>query len=97
MKFKNNIMRYLKLAFLLCLGVLTSCEDVIDVEVPSADPRLVIEASLDWEKGTSGANQTIKLSLSTPFFETTPSPVIGASVKVVDEINNNTYIFKFFL
>lgn len=94
MKLKYKIMRYLKLTFLLCLGVLTSCEDVIEVDVPSADPRLVIEASLDWEKGTSGASQTIKLSLSTPFFETTPSPVIGASVKVIDETNGNTYIFN---
>jgi hypothetical protein len=94
MKFKYKMMRYLKIAFLLCLGIVTSCEDVIDVEVPSADPRLVIEASLDWEKGTTGANQTIKLSLSTPFFETTASPVIGASVKVIDEINSNTYIFN---
>ena len=39
-----------------------SCNDVIDVDVPTATPRLVIEASLDWEKGTVGNEQTIKLS-----------------------------------
>ena len=87
-------MRYLKTATLLCLGILASCEDVIEVDVPTAAPRLVIEASLDWEKGTSGADQTIKLSLSTPFYEPTISPITGASVKVIDQSNGNTYFFN---
>jgi len=43
--------------------IFTSCTEVIDVEVPEAESRLVIEASLDWEKGTIGNNQTITLSI----------------------------------
>ena len=71
-----------------------SCEDVIDVDVPTGQIRLVIEASLDWEKGTLGNNQTIKLSTSTPYFETEVIPVVtGASVKVVDMDTNQEYVF----
>lgn len=71
-----------------------SCEDVIDVDVPTAESRLVIEASLDWEKGTTGNEQTIKLSMSTPFFETNQNTaVIGAIVTVINE--NNGDIFDF--
>ncbi len=94
MKLKYKMMRYLKISILICLGILTSCEEVIEVDVPTSAPRLVIEASLDWEKGTSGADQTIKLSLSTPFYEIAISPVSGASVIVVDQSNGNTYFFN---
>ncbi|MEW4922355.1 DUF4249 domain-containing protein [Algibacter sp. 2305UL17-15] len=85
---------YIKsLLLLLCIGI-TSCEDVIDVAIPTAKPRLVIEASLDWQKGTSGNNQTIKLSTSTPYFEnTTNSAVTGASVKVTNIDSTTEYVF----
>ncbi len=73
--------------------LLFSCEDVVDVDVPTEEPRLVIEASLDWEKGTLGNNQTIELSMSTPYFDTTPSPVTGATVKVTNETDGNVYTF----
>ena len=76
------------------LILLTSCEDVIDISVPTAPERLVIEASLDWEKGTIGNNQTIKLSTSTPYFETViNNNVIGASVKVTNLNSGSEYIF----
>ena len=63
-----------------------SCTDVIDVDVPVAPPRLVVEASIDWIKGTDGSEQTIKLSTSTPYFENLQeSPVSGASVKIIND------------
>ncbi len=84
----------LKTLFLLSLVVtFYSCEDVIEVDVPTADPRLVIEASLDWEKGTQGNNQTIKLSMSTPYYDTTPVPVSGAVVTVTNDTNGTVYNF----
>ncbi|WP_420571226.1 DUF4249 domain-containing protein [Kordia sp.] len=85
----------IKLAVLLAVFItFISCDDKIDVNVPEAPPRLVIEASLDWEKGTSGNNQTIKLSTSTPFFDTTSNTsVIGASVSVTNNNSNAVYNF----
>lgn len=85
---------YLNLILLLLFISITSCEDVIDVDVPTAKARLVIEASLDWEKGTSGNNQTIKLSTSTPYFENTATTIVtGASVKVTNNDTNTDYVF----
>lgn len=83
---------HLLLVFLLT--TLISCDDPIDVELTEAPPRLVIEASLDWEKGTVGNNQTIKLSTSTPFFDNnSDTSVVGASVKVTNNDTNAEFIF----
>ena len=71
-----------------------SCEDVIDVDVPTGKIRLVIEASIDWEKGTQGNNQTVKLSTTTPFFETnTNNLVTNATVKITNTNTNQEFIF----
>lgn len=75
-------------------AIIFSCTEAIDLTVPTESPRLVIEASLDWEKGTLGNNQTIKLSLSTPYYDTAPNPVSGASVIVENATNGDVFIFN---
>lgn len=70
----------------------SACEDVIDLEVPNAEPKLVIDASLNWFDGTLGDYQVIKLSLSAPFFNNQVPAAIGASVIVTDQ-NNTIYNF----
>tara|TARA_R110002049_G_scaffold277139_4_gene455489 strand:- start:597 stop:1445 length:849 start_codon:yes stop_codon:yes gene_type:complete len=88
------MIKFIKPFLFLALIVLISCTDVIDVEVPIAAERLVVEASLDWQKGTTGNHQTIKLSTSTPYFDTTINDiVIGASIKVTNTSSNEEYIF----
>ncbi len=85
-----------KILYILLSGFITlvSCEDVIDVDVPTAATRLVIEASLDWEKGTAGNEQSIELRLSTPYFDTTSnSDVTGASVVVENLDSGETFMF----
>lgn len=80
----------------LLIGSITffGCEDVIDVDVPTALPRLVIEASLDWEKDTTGSDQIIKLSMSTPFFDTDEiTTVTGATVTVTNEDTSEVFPF----
>lgn len=67
---------------------------VIDVDVQTGPSRLVIEASLDWEKGTTGSNQIIKLSKSTPYFDTTTNTsVTNASVRVINDDNDAIYFY----
>ncbi|MEO0570287.1 MAG: DUF4249 domain-containing protein [Bacteroidota bacterium] len=79
---------------LLILAVLTSCTDVVDVEVQTGPERLVVEASIDWEKGTNGRVQTIRLRKSTPFFdEDTILDVTGASVVVINEATGTNFVF----
>jgi len=79
---------------LLLVLLITSCEDVIDVPVQTAPTRLTVEASLDWEKGTPGNEQVIKLSTSTPFFDTTTNTAVsGATVSVTNDSSGAVVIF----
>jgi len=78
-----------KIIYTLLITVsLVSCEDVIDVDLENAEPRLVIDASLNWLKNTDGSFQFIKLTLSAPFFDDDIPPATGAQVIVTDSANN---------
>ncbi len=86
---------YINFIALLLTLTFSSCTDVIEVDVPSEEPRLVIEASIDWDKETIGNNQTIKLSMSSPYFNSNGNePVIGASVKITNNTNGSEFIFS---
>ena len=85
---------YIKSLLIFTAFIFLSCEDVIEVDVPTGQTRLVVEASLDWQKGTLGNNQTIILSTSTPYFSTnTSTSVTGASVKVKNVNTNEAFVF----
>ena len=86
-------MKYIFLyRYLIISLMLFSCTDVIDVDVPYGGPRMVIEASLDWEKGTLGNEQSIKLSEMTPYFDDVSTNVVkGAFVKVTND-NNGKFV-----
>lgn len=76
----------------LVLGF-SSCEEVIDVNLDTAAPRLVIDAALQWQKGTDGATQKIKLSTTTGYFDQVIPKVSGATVFVT---NDAGVVFDFF-
>lgn len=81
--------------FLFILGIIllqTSCEDVIEVDLNTAAPKLVVEASINWFKDTSGNEQAIKLSLTAPYFDKNIPPATGATVTITDQ-NNTIYNF----
>ena len=84
-------MKKLILASLL-MTVFMSCEDVIQVDLETAKTRLVIDASLNWIKGSDGSEQNIKLSLTAPYFSDNIPPATGATVTVTDS-NSNTFSF----
>ncbi len=69
-----------------------SCEDVVQVNLKPSEPRLVVEASIKWQKGTSGKDQVIKLTLTAPFFQQEIPPATGAQVKVVTD-DGDEFIF----
>jgi hypothetical protein len=81
-----------KALLIITLIFLFSCEDVIDVNLIEAEPRLVIEASINWLKNTVGDQQSIKLTLSAPFFDETIPPANGALIQITDS-NNNLFEF----
>ncbi|TDS20752.1 uncharacterized protein DUF4249 [Maribacter caenipelagi] len=84
---------YIKLLLALFTVALTGCEDVIDVDVQTDTLRLVVEASLDWEKGTTGNEQLITLRTSTPFFDTESTNVTGAEVSVTNNATGEVFLF----
>lgn len=80
------------LFFIMLVGFM-SCEDVIDVDLPQSEPKLIIDASINWLKGTSGNFQAIKLSLSAPYFDTNIPPANGAVVKIINS-QNTEFVFE---
>lgn len=81
-----------KLIYILLMASIFSCEDVIDLELNEGEPKLVIEASINWLKGTDGNEQEIRLTLSTPFYEEGIIPANGATIRIED---SNGTVFNF--
>lgn len=72
--------------------LLVSCEDVIDVKLNTAPPKLVIQGTINWQKGTSGNQQRIKLTTTTDYFSNVIPIVSGATVQVT---NSSNVVFVF--
>lgn len=68
------------------------CTEVVDIPLDTESPKLVIEASITWQKGTDGKNQKIKLSTTTDFYSNTVPAVSNAIVLVK---NSNNIVFEF--
>lgn len=77
---------------LLLLIVFTGCEDVVEVDLSNTEPRLVIDANIQWKKGTTGNEQTIRLSTTAPYFDNNIPVVSGATVFVT---NSSNTVFNF--
>ena len=77
---------------LLTTLVFCNCENVIDLEVPTAPEKLVIEASINWFDNTPGNEQQIILTRTAPYFDTNVPPALNAVVRITDS-NNNTFNF----
>ncbi|WP_347375091.1 DUF4249 domain-containing protein [Aequorivita sp. Q41] len=85
----------MKKLFLIVIffGIFTSCEDVIEVELNEAPPRLVVEASIN-VRSDGSASSNIKLTTTAPFFNNNISFVSDAIVTITDE-NNMVYTFEY--
>jgi Domain of unknown function (DUF4249) len=81
-----------KLLFIISVLTCISCEQVVNVDLNTAVPRLVVEASINWEKGTSGNLQTIKLTTTAGYYNKVIPKVSGAIVSVK---NSSNTVFDF--
>ncbi|MFD2567616.1 DUF4249 domain-containing protein [Pseudotenacibaculum haliotis] len=82
------------IAGLLILAIIGACTDVVNVTVPDGGARLVVEASILWEKGTTGQQQSIKLSRSTAYFASDLDvPVTNAQVLVTNTTSGDQFLF----
>ncbi len=75
-----------------CCFFLLSCTKVVKVDVETAEPKLVIDASIDWVKGTTGHEQKIKLSTTTGYYSETFPTVSGAEIVITNAANT---VFSF--
>lgn len=86
---------YIKLVISCLTLLIVSCTETVIVEVPNAGERLVVEASILWEKGTTGQNQEIKLSKSTEYFtDELDISVEGALVSITNNDSNEIFEFQ---
>ncbi len=86
-----------KYIYLIAVFVLNiACEDVIDVEVPNVEPRLVVDALIRVDIDEPFIPVEVKLSLSSDFFNDN-SPTSAESVLIqYDEYEDGIIINSFF-
>jgi len=75
------------LLVLLSTVFFNSCTDVVDIPLDTDHPRLVIDASINWQKGTTGNNQVVKLTTTTDFYTNVIPVVSGATVFIKNSAN----------
>lgn len=85
----KNFLRY---SVVLIGLIFSSCEDVVTVDLDESEPRLVIEASITWIKGTEGNRQQIRLSKTSAFYDEEIEGVDDAQIKITSE-NGNVFEF----
>jgi hypothetical protein len=85
----KNILKYLIAS--TCFFLL-SCTKVVEVGLETAEAKLVIDASIDWVKGTTGNAQKIKLSTTTGYYNTVFPTVSGADIVITNSVNT---VFSF--
>lgn len=80
----NSLTRFFQLSVvLLAIVGLSGCEDVIDLKTETGPSQLVVDGWITNQPGT----QTITLTWSSPYFDTSPiKPVLGAKVTVTDNL-----------
>lgn len=66
---------------------LHSCEEVVNVDLNTEKPRLVVDAGINWYKGTAGDQQKIKLTTTTDYYSQTVPVVSGATVYIKNSVN----------
>lgn len=69
------------------LSIFVSCEEVVEVDLDTAPPKLVVDASINWLKGTDGSRQMIRLTTTTGYYSAEIPPVSGATVFVTNSAN----------
>lgn len=77
---------------ILTIGLFASCEEVVDVDLANGTPRLVVDASINWTRGTDGSQQKVKLTMSGSYYGTTVPVVSDATVFITNGANT---VFNF--
>jgi len=71
------------------LVFLSSCEEIIDVELDNADPQIVIEATVS----DNPANNLVKITKSTDFYTPSEYQTVSNAEVIVTDPDGNNYNF----
>lgn len=84
---------YLIIPFILLF--FSNCEKVVEIEVPSIEPKLIIDASFEvlFDEAPVTANMVVKLKLSADYFEETIPTVSNAIVFLTNVMDNSIINF----
>ncbi len=76
-----------------CFLLVLSCEEVIDPELPAAEPRLVIDAILGFNAGSEEdiSLGQVTLTLTAPFLNAQITPATNAIVALIDERDGTVF------
>ncbi|MET0946580.1 MAG: DUF4249 domain-containing protein [Flavobacterium sp.] len=87
--FRNKVLALLSLFSVLFFS---SCEDTVTLDLETGETKIVVDAEIIWQKGTTGNEQTIKISKTAPYYNNTTPKVSGAQVRIE---NTNGDVFTF--
>ena len=84
---------YLIIPFILLF--FSNCEKVVEIDVPSIEPKLIIDASFEilFDEAPVTANTVVKLKLSADYFEETIPTVSNAIVFLTNVMDNSIINF----
>ena len=86
----KNIVKFILFSFIISL--FWSCEDVVDVDLDTSTPKLVIDATIKWQKGTPGNLQMIKLSTTSSFYQSQINAASNAIVTITASATTYNFI-----
>ena len=75
------------------LQMFLSCEQVIDVDLDTQEPKLVVEAFINQQKNNNTPFQVIKLSQTSAYFSEEQKKASGAKVQIISVTNLDTIHF----
>jgi hypothetical protein len=89
-------MKNIKIVIVLFIVLFTNCEKVIDIDVPSIEPKLIIDASFEvlFDETPVVANNVVKLRLSADYFDDVIPTVTNANVYLTNLSDNSIINFS---
>ena len=81
---------------ILTVLLFSNCEKVVDIDVPTIEPKLIIDASFEvlFNESPARANVVVKLKLSTDYFDDTIPTVSDAIVFLTNTTNGSVINFS---
>lgn len=81
------------LLFVLSICTFMSCTKIIDIDLPTSDPRLVVEGSFDFDENDTINSMYVKLSLTASYFST-QIPVVNDATVLVENQNAEKFTLE---